>query len=209
MKLESIVARLITEYPPYNNVPDQNGYINAVVDAISDFSRRTAQTVTTTINIVVGVDTYPMPVDCFKIIGIVSPIYSDKYIVTDRIIPVPINYAPPKGVLINGNLILDSVPLFAYPLSVRYAKGIVIGEDNEVLINSEQMGIIILRAAYTVLSLKASNTAQDSWIYTVTNETIDKRAQASAFRSQANSILTEYNDSVTRYNGTLFTTLVN
>lgn len=204
----------MTSVRPYDSIPDIQGYQLAVLNAVEEFDRRTQKSILANITLVVGQTSYSLPQETKGIISVKTPFaatpqplstsrWNEKYIFTDRIIPVPFDFDIPTWsfTVSPPAIVFDTAPVFGATIKVIYKSGIYIDPSNAIFCDSEQKNIFMIKARSLVLQSQASNTASDSWVYTLTLETADKRAQASSIRAQSQELQKEFDAQVKSYNG--------
>lgn len=201
--LSEMVARLQDDVTARNGVPSEGQYETCVRDAVTDFNRRAPMEKVATINVVSGTASYALPVDFSKIIrfAIQANPRSGVLYTSDGIVPVSHSFK--ERVMVNGMfLVISPTPAYTMARELWYMAAHVLDESESYQdMLADVAGIVHLKAQSKALTLQANKATQESWSYTMGDESITKTQLSDKFREQAKALNDEYLTAVAAYVG--------
>ena len=191
--LTYLVTRLQADVPARNNVPSGDQYIQAVKDAVDDYSNRNPRRKRTTLAMVSGTDTYDLPADFVRAITLNPMLATEGVLVTDNgLIPVSASYEE-EYTIAGGQITFYPTPGYTTSRYLWYAAGHVLDDaDNYPEMTRDEARVIHLKAQSIALQMQANKTAQEAWQYAIGDERVSKEKLADSLGKQASQMQQDY-----------------
>lgn len=215
MQLSELVDQLKGKVPARNNIPGDEQYRQAVIDAVDDFSLRASREKIVLLAIVNGKSTYDLPEDFVKIIKLEGLAFSNGILNTPAgLVPMSSRHSLDtfRERLLVSNRVLTIVPTPVYSMQreLRYAAGWALdpgdedyGDEFYADLGDTEARIILLKAQGDCLSLQANTQGGGILRYSIGDESFDKSAGVDALIKSVDNIEARYLAAVDRYVGSL------
>lgn len=212
-QLSDLIEKLQSQVPARNNVPDDQQYRQAVIDAVDDFSLRASREKITTLQIVSGTASYDLPADFVKLIKLGGIACGDGVLNTNAgLIPLSTSTFAERITISNKVLTITPTPAYSMERQLRYAAGWALTEggdpdysDDDIY---EDMGptearIVLLKAQADCSSLQVNKQSGGILRYSIGDESFDKSSGVESLMKSVESLESRYLAAVDKYNGSL------
>jgi hypothetical protein len=148
--LAYLISELQSEVPAVNNVPTSAQYIQAIKDAVAEFSRRCGLVKMADLSIVANTATYSFPDDFLKLVSLNSLVGIDGVIISSRgIIPMPMNWTE-EYTIANKQITFKPTPTYTLTRGYQYKAGWVLtgtsGSETYATMGDDEKQIVMIKA---------------------------------------------------------------
>jgi hypothetical protein len=195
--LSSLVIQLQGDVPARDGVPSTTQYMQAVKDAVADFSRLAPMQRVVTLSMVSGTATYDLPTDFIKAVRVASLTNPSGVIIASQgIIPVSADYNE-RWMVAGRKITFYPTPTYSIARDVWYAAGHVLdAQDAYPDLTGEDAALVMIKARAIALTLKGNKAADDAWNYAIGDERVSKEKLSAELYARAGALDAQYLASV-------------
>jgi hypothetical protein len=203
-----LVARLQADIPARSSAPTAAQYMQAVEDAVADYSRRRSMTRFATLSIVSGTATYNLPSDFLSLIQL-DPFTALEGVIHTAAGLVPTSLNSQEYHTVNGlTITFAPTPQYTMTRDYRYMAGHVLdGDDAYPYMTYEDAAIVMLKAQALALRLQAfsliTSGSGEITEYAIGDERVKKSSPSERLSAVASGLETQYLQALQRAVGTV------
>lgn len=209
--LAVLVAELQSEVPAVNTVPTTTQYTQAIKDAVLEFSRQCGLMKNTTIAVVSGTASYPMPDDFLKLIEIDNPYSNEHHVIVTATGIIPFSELSPfeeEITVVNKTLTIFPTPGYSMTRYIEYKAGWVLsgtsGSETYADMGEDEAQIVMLKAK-SLAKEKLSNALASGggMKYSFGAVSVDKGSGTDVLNTDMYKLHDQFIKACERYNGTV------
>lgn len=195
--LGDLVARLQTDIPARGGSPSSAQYIQAVKDAVADYSLRRSMTRYATINVVSGTATYSLPDDFLFLIRLDPFAAQDGVIYTSAgLVPISSSSSMERYTVNGLTMTFTPTPSYTLTRDLCYAAAHVLDGDKYPYMTFEDTALLMLKAQALALRAQAfsliTSGAGEIVEYAIGDERVKKSSPSERLSAVASSLEAQY-----------------